>query len=182
MPSRSESPDMNVLVTDPIADAGLDRLREAGSHDVETAYDVEGEALLDAVADANALIVRSGTRSHRGGAGRGAGPRHRRPGRHRRRQHRHRRRHRPRRHRRQRAGGQRPRRRGALRRDGLCHRPLYPAGPSPPERGRVGQGRLPRHRGQQQDPGRRRLRPRRPGGRQAPRQPRDGYRHLRPLH
>ena len=51
---------MNVLVTDPIADAGLDRLREAG-HDVETAYDVEGEALLDAVADANALIVRSGT-------------------------------------------------------------------------------------------------------------------------
>src|SRR6056297_1734522 len=51
---------MKVLVTDPIADAGLTRLREAG-HDVETAYDVEGDALLDAVADANALIVRSGT-------------------------------------------------------------------------------------------------------------------------
>jgi D-3-phosphoglycerate dehydrogenase len=51
---------MRVLVTDPIADAGMDRLRDAG-HEVETAYDVEGAALLDAVADANALIVRSGT-------------------------------------------------------------------------------------------------------------------------
>ena len=51
---------MKVLVTDPIADAGLDRLRDAG-YEVETAYDVEGDALLDAVADANALVVRSGT-------------------------------------------------------------------------------------------------------------------------
>jgi D-3-phosphoglycerate dehydrogenase len=51
---------MNVLVTDPIADAGIERLREAG-HDVETAYDVEGEALHEAVSDANALVVRSGT-------------------------------------------------------------------------------------------------------------------------
>ncbi|MFC6975024.1 phosphoglycerate dehydrogenase [Halomicroarcula sp. GCM10025709] len=51
---------MKVLVTDPIDDAGLDRLREAG-HEVETAYDVEGDALLSAVADANAMIVRSGT-------------------------------------------------------------------------------------------------------------------------
>ncbi|MFB6107238.1 MAG: phosphoglycerate dehydrogenase [Haloplanus sp.] len=51
---------MKVLVTDPIDDAGLDRLREAG-HEVETAYDVEGEALLSAVSDANALVVRSGT-------------------------------------------------------------------------------------------------------------------------
>jgi D-3-phosphoglycerate dehydrogenase len=51
---------MKVLVTDPIADAGIERLREAG-HTVETAYDVEGDALLEAVADANALVVRSGT-------------------------------------------------------------------------------------------------------------------------
>jgi len=51
---------MKVLVTDPIADAGLDRLRRAG-HEVETAYDLEGAALLDAVSDANALVVRSGT-------------------------------------------------------------------------------------------------------------------------
>jgi len=51
---------MKVLVTDPIADAGLERFREAG-HEVETAYDVEGEALLDAVADADGLVVRSGT-------------------------------------------------------------------------------------------------------------------------
>ena len=51
---------MKVLVTDPIAEAGLTRLREAG-HDVETAYEVEGDALLSAVEDTNALIVRSGT-------------------------------------------------------------------------------------------------------------------------
>ena len=51
---------MKVLITDPIADAGIERLREAG-HEVETAYRVEGPTLLDAVADANALIVRSGT-------------------------------------------------------------------------------------------------------------------------
>ncbi|MEF8855384.1 MAG: hydroxyacid dehydrogenase, partial [Haloarculaceae archaeon] len=51
---------MKILVTDPIADAGLDLLRDAG-HEVETSYDVEGQALLDAVADAHALVVRSGT-------------------------------------------------------------------------------------------------------------------------
>jgi D-3-phosphoglycerate dehydrogenase len=51
---------MKVLITDPIADAGIQRLREAG-HEVVTDYDVAGDALLDAVSDANALVVRSGT-------------------------------------------------------------------------------------------------------------------------
>ena len=51
---------MKVLVTDPVADAGLDRLREEG-YEVETAYDAEGDALFAAVSDAHALIVRSGT-------------------------------------------------------------------------------------------------------------------------
>ncbi len=51
---------MKVLVTDPIADAGIARLREAG-HEVETAYGVAGEELLAAVADADGLLVRSGT-------------------------------------------------------------------------------------------------------------------------
>jgi D-3-phosphoglycerate dehydrogenase len=51
---------MKVLVTDPIAEAGLERLREAG-HEVVTDYDVEGDALLEAVADVSALVVRSGT-------------------------------------------------------------------------------------------------------------------------
>ncbi|CAI48227.1 D-3-phosphoglycerate dehydrogenase [Natronomonas pharaonis DSM 2160] len=51
---------MKVLVTDPIADAGLEVLRDAG-HEVVTNYDAEGQDLLDAVSDANALIVRSGT-------------------------------------------------------------------------------------------------------------------------
>jgi len=51
---------MKVLVTDPIADAGLDVFEDTG-HDVVTEYEAEGEELLDAVADANALIVRSGT-------------------------------------------------------------------------------------------------------------------------
>ncbi len=51
---------MRVLVTDPVDDAGLDLLREAG-HDVTTGHDLEGEQLLDAVRDVHALIVRSGT-------------------------------------------------------------------------------------------------------------------------
>ncbi|NUB90188.1 phosphoglycerate dehydrogenase [Haloterrigena sp. SYSU A121-1] len=51
---------MKVLVTDPIADAGLDVLRDAG-HEVETGYELEGEDLLEAVSDANGMIVRSGT-------------------------------------------------------------------------------------------------------------------------
>ena len=52
--------DMRVLVTDPIADAGIELLRDAG-HEVETGYDLAGDDLLDAMADVNALIVRSGT-------------------------------------------------------------------------------------------------------------------------
>ncbi|WP_306054568.1 phosphoglycerate dehydrogenase [Natronococcus wangiae] len=51
---------MKVLVTDPIADAGLDVLRDAG-HDVKTGYELEGTDLLEAVSDAHGLIVRSGT-------------------------------------------------------------------------------------------------------------------------
>jgi len=51
---------MKVLVTDPIADAGLERLRQDG-HEVETAYDAAGAELHDAISDANALVVRSGT-------------------------------------------------------------------------------------------------------------------------
>jgi D-3-phosphoglycerate dehydrogenase len=51
---------MQVLVTDPIADAGLSLLREEG-HTVETAYDLSQEALLGAVNEASALVVRSGT-------------------------------------------------------------------------------------------------------------------------
>jgi len=51
---------MQVLVTDPIADAGLERLRDAG-HEVKTAYDLDAAELLEAVAGAHALIVRSGT-------------------------------------------------------------------------------------------------------------------------
>jgi D-3-phosphoglycerate dehydrogenase len=51
---------MKVLVTDPIADEGLATLRDAG-HEVETAYDVSGDRLLDLVADAHGLVVRSDT-------------------------------------------------------------------------------------------------------------------------
>jgi D-3-phosphoglycerate dehydrogenase len=51
---------MTVLVTDPIADAGIQLLRDAG-HEVETGYDLEGEALHEVVADVRALVVRSGT-------------------------------------------------------------------------------------------------------------------------
>jgi D-3-phosphoglycerate dehydrogenase len=51
---------MKVLVSDPVADAGLATLREAG-HEVVEGYDLEGAALEEAVADANAMVVRSGT-------------------------------------------------------------------------------------------------------------------------
>ena len=51
---------MKVLITDPIADAGIQLLRDEG-YDVETAYNLSEEELLEAIADANALIVRSGT-------------------------------------------------------------------------------------------------------------------------
>ncbi|WP_312911061.1 phosphoglycerate dehydrogenase [Natronosalvus caseinilyticus] len=56
---------MKILVTDPIDDAGLDVLRDAG-HEVETAYELEGEALLEAISTAHGLIVRSGTEVTRG--------------------------------------------------------------------------------------------------------------------
>lgn len=51
---------MKVLVTDPIAEPGIERLRGSG-HDVVTAYDMTDDDLLSAVADASALVVRSGT-------------------------------------------------------------------------------------------------------------------------
>ena len=49
-----------VLVTEKIADSGLDRLREAG-HDVDVQLDVTPETLLDLVKGASALIIRSAT-------------------------------------------------------------------------------------------------------------------------
>lgn len=51
---------VKVLITDPIADAGIERLQAAG-YTVETAYEATGDELLAAVADVNAMIVRSGT-------------------------------------------------------------------------------------------------------------------------
>jgi len=49
-----------ILVTEEIADGGLDRLRAAG-HDVDTRLDLSAEELLDAVPGAHALIIRSAT-------------------------------------------------------------------------------------------------------------------------
>lgn len=51
---------MNVIVTDPINEAGIDRLRDAG-HTVEIAYDLEQEDIVGAVEDVHAIVVRSGT-------------------------------------------------------------------------------------------------------------------------
>jgi D-3-phosphoglycerate dehydrogenase len=52
---------VHVLVTDPIADAGLERLRDAG-HTVETDYQTDESTLRDRLEGVHALIVRSGTR------------------------------------------------------------------------------------------------------------------------
>ena len=60
MPAARKGTNMKILVTDPIADAGLDVLRDAG-HEVVTEYEAEGGELFDAISDANALVVRSGT-------------------------------------------------------------------------------------------------------------------------
>jgi D-3-phosphoglycerate dehydrogenase len=49
-----------VLVTEKIADSGLDRLREAG-HEVDVQLDFTPESLLELVKGANALIIRSAT-------------------------------------------------------------------------------------------------------------------------
>jgi D-3-phosphoglycerate dehydrogenase len=49
-----------ILVTEPLAEAGLDALRAAG-HDVDVQTGLSAEALLDAVRGAHALIVRSAT-------------------------------------------------------------------------------------------------------------------------
>jgi D-3-phosphoglycerate dehydrogenase len=49
-----------ILVTEPIADGGLDRLRAAG-HTVEVRLQLAPDELLDAVAGAEALIIRSAT-------------------------------------------------------------------------------------------------------------------------
>jgi D-3-phosphoglycerate dehydrogenase / 2-oxoglutarate reductase len=50
-----------VLVTEAIAEGGLDRLREAG-HDVDVRLDLTPEQLLDEIVGANALIIRSATK------------------------------------------------------------------------------------------------------------------------
>lgn len=52
---------MRVLVTEKIADGGLDRLRDAG-HTVDVQLDLTPETLLDAVVGAHALIIRSATK------------------------------------------------------------------------------------------------------------------------
>jgi D-3-phosphoglycerate dehydrogenase len=49
-----------ILVTEKIADPGLDRLRAAG-HEVDVQTDLTPETLLDAVVGAHALIIRSAT-------------------------------------------------------------------------------------------------------------------------
>ena len=50
-----------VLVTDTLADSGLDILRAANDVDLDYRAGLKGEALLKAVAESDALITRSGT-------------------------------------------------------------------------------------------------------------------------
>src|SRR3954454_22132682 len=50
-----------VLVTEEIAEGGLDRLRDAG-HEVDVRLDVSATDLLDVVKGAHALIIRSATK------------------------------------------------------------------------------------------------------------------------
>ncbi len=52
---------MKVLVSEKIAEAGLEKLREAG-FEVDTFYDLSKEELLEKIPHYDALIVRSGTK------------------------------------------------------------------------------------------------------------------------
>ena len=49
-----------ILVTEEIADGGLDRLRAAG-HEVDVRFGLSPAELLEAIAGAHALIIRSAT-------------------------------------------------------------------------------------------------------------------------
>ncbi|HYF45799.1 MAG TPA: phosphoglycerate dehydrogenase, partial [Acidimicrobiales bacterium] len=49
-----------MLVTEKIADSGLERLREAG-HDVDVQLDATPESLPELIKGAHALIIRSAT-------------------------------------------------------------------------------------------------------------------------
>ena len=91
-----------VLVTEAIADRGLERLRDAG-HDVDVQLDLTPEALLGRDRGRPRPDHPLGHQGHRRGARRRHRPGRRRPGRHRPRQRRRRRRHRARRDGRQRA-------------------------------------------------------------------------------
>jgi len=50
-----------VLVAEPIGDAGIERLRSEPDIEVEQHHGIEPERLLELIADADALVVRSGT-------------------------------------------------------------------------------------------------------------------------
>ena len=56
-----------ILVTEEIADGGLDRLRAAG-HEVDVQLDLSPDELLEAIVGAHALIIRSATQVDRRGA------------------------------------------------------------------------------------------------------------------
>ena len=58
---REDCPMARILVTEPLADAGLDALRAAG-HEVDLQVGLSPEALLAALPGAHALIVRSATK------------------------------------------------------------------------------------------------------------------------
>ena len=74
-----------ILVTEEIAEGGLDRLRAAG-HEVDVRTGLSADELLDAVAGAHALIIRSATTVTDEVLAAGDRPARRRPGRHRPRQ------------------------------------------------------------------------------------------------
>ena len=58
--ARQDGP-MRVLVTEKIADSGLQRLRDAG-HEVDIQLDLTPESLLETLPGAHALIIRSATK------------------------------------------------------------------------------------------------------------------------
>ena len=169
-----------VLVTEELAERGLDHMRAAGL-EVDVRLGLSPEELVAAVPGAAALVIRSATQVTADVLAAGDGPRRRRARGHRARQRRRRRGDPARRDGRQRAAVERDLRRGAGGRAAARHGPQHPAGRRRPQGREVEPLALVGGRAPRQDPRRRRPRPRRCARRPALPLVRHAPRRLRPV-
>ena len=169
-----------VLVSEPLADRGLDAMRSAGL-DVDVQTGLSPEELLDAIKGAQALVIRSATQVTAEVLEAAHGSRRRRPGRHRPRQRRRRRSHAPGRDGRERAAVEHPVGGRAHARAAARAGAQRSAGQRRPEAGRVEPVEVGRRRAARQDARHRRPRARRRARRAARARVRHAARRVRPV-